>query len=432
MRLGHGWPMPLALARFSCDLRKGSRWFACRPRNCRHYRTNNQQQVFVSTIMTEEPESNAAALERKQKKEKKKQKKRDKAMHVNEENDKGLTDSSFNEERSKKQHKKDKKKKKKRKQKESSETSKAKKPKLEGLVDGVRPFVESSALEFTGIDERPPDQNTTLLLFYQYVEPDWTTEFYKIAKETVERIGNDCGVTGRMRVAREGLNCTLTGTSASIQAFCRALREWQPQVFNATEFKLTHDLPDKQRFPMLKLIPVTELVHYGLEGDKAPPIRNYHGTHLEPSEYHQKLAAEDTVVIDVRNHYEAAIGRFDPPSADGQKWLDPKMRKSTEFPVWLDHPETKEKLKGKQVLMYCTGGIRCERASALLKYRMETDPAVKELGIQGVYQLQGKPTIVAGLHRCTLLLNVIQVVSTSTSRSSRTAAIGKVCFLATA
>ena len=65
------------------------------------------------------------------------------------------------------------------------------------------------------------------------------------------------------------------------------------------------------------------------------------------------------------------------------------MRKSTEFPVWLDRPETRARLKGKQVLMYCTGGIRCERASALLRYKMETDESVQELGIQNVYQLQG-------------------------------------------
>jgi len=65
------------------------------------------------------------------------------------------------------------------------------------------------------------------------------------------------------------------------------------------------------------------------------------------------------------------------------------MRKSTEFPAWLDHPDTKKQLQGKQVLMYCTGGIRCERASSLLKYKMDNDPTTKELGIQGVYQLQG-------------------------------------------
>jgi predicted sulfurtransferase len=100
---------------------------------------------------------------------------------------------------------------------------------------------------------------------------------------------------------------------------------------------------------------VTELVHYGLDNSKAPPqLGQYQGTHLEPRDYHEMLAADNTVVIDVRNHYEAAIGRFNPPP-NGAEFLDPHMRKSTEFPVWLDNEETKERLRNKQVLMYCTG-----------------------------------------------------------------------------
>jgi predicted sulfurtransferase len=261
-----------------------------------------------------------------------------------------------------------------------------------------RPLVESSALP-AGVELDPNVHSVSLLLFYQYVEPPWTDSIYKRVKEEVYQIGTTSGVSGRMRVAKEGLNCTLTGTADAVRQFCHTLRTWKPEHFNETEFKLTHHLVDKHKFNGLKVMPVTELVHYGLEGDKAPPIQNYSGEHLEPAQYHEKLADPNTVIIDVRNHYEAAIGRFAPPnhvteedagtSKAGPLFLDPKMRKSTEFPVWLDSTETKEKLKGKQVLMYCTGGIRCERASALLKYKMETDPSVKELGIQGVYQLQG-------------------------------------------
>ena len=74
---------------------------------------------------------------------------------------------------------------------------------------------------------------------------------------------------------------------------------------------------------------------------------------------------DDTVVIDVRNAYESAIGHFNPPPT-GAKLIDPKMRHSGDFPRWLNQPETQEQLKGKRVMMYCTGGIRCERASAFL------------------------------------------------------------------
>ncbi|CAJ1932808.1 unnamed protein product [Cylindrotheca closterium] len=275
-------------------------------------------------------------------------------------------------------------------------------------------IVESSAIEFydeqikqkkkSEIDEiqqqevRAQDKFAlTLLLFYQYIEPIWDEKTYNFMLTRLQKVGRDLQLTGRMRVAREGLNCTLTGSHESIVEYCRTLKRLRPTEFSETEFKLTSDLPQAQKFPNLKVFKVVELVHYGLEGSKAPPIAKFSGTHLEPNDYHKKLGESNTVIIDVRNHYEAAIGRFVPPK-EGEgvkqgeappKWLDPKMRKSTEFPAWLDRPEVKEEMKGKQVLMYCTGGIRCERASALLKFKMETDPEIKDLGIQGVFQLQG-------------------------------------------
>ena len=219
-----------------------------------------------------------------------------------------------------------------------------------------RPLVESSGLP-PGVTPDPSIHRVTLLLFYQYVEPPWSDAVYKQVLKEVEPLAKALGVTGRMRVAKEGFNCTLTTTDQSIMRdFCTALRQWKPSCFRSTEFKLTHHLPDAQRFGSLKIIPVTELVHYGLDGAKAPPIQLYSGVHLEPQQYHQQLADPDTVVIDVRNHYEANIGRFDPPAhGNPHKFLDPKMRKSTEFPVWLDSEETREKLRGKNVAMYCTG-----------------------------------------------------------------------------
>lgn len=212
-----------------------------------------------------------------------------------------------------------------------------------------RPVVESSNLDYAPGKE---GMEVTLLLFYQYQEPPWSEKEYKFALGHAEHLGKEAGITGRMRVAKEGFNCTLTGSREAILNFCNSLREWKPDLFRQTEFKLTNHLPTGQAFPNLKIIPVLELVHYGLEGEKAPPISEFHGEHLEPQDYHRKMTEDDTVMIDVRNHYEAQIGRFDPPAAG---WLDPNMRKSTEFPAWLDDPSTQEKLKGKQVLMYCTG-----------------------------------------------------------------------------
>ena len=205
-------------------------------------------------------------------------------------------------------------------------------------------------------DEDPGKDLTTLCLFYQYVEPLWDVATYHKAKAFVEAAGEKHGITGRMRVAREGLNCTLTGSYDGIRAWCRELRTFgDREEFKKTEFKLTDHLPRGQLFPKLHAFEVTEIVNYGLGGSKAPPIGKT-GVHLEPEDYHVKMGEKDTVIIDVRNHYEANIGKFVPPK-EGAQYIDPNMRKSTEFPVWLDKPETKEMLKGKQVSFYFISAI---------------------------------------------------------------------------
>jgi len=245
------------------------------------------------------------------------------------------------------------------------------------------------------------NNNVTLLLFYQYVEPPWDESQYKYAYNYATDEANSRNITGRMRIAKEGMNCTLTGSYTSIREWCSIMRSFdggRPSLdpmtntvmteFANTEFKLTDDLPFKQRFPKLHAFEVPELVNYGLAGNRAPPLSKYGGIHLEPNDYHAKMLESNTVIIDVRNHYENRIGHFDPPSG-GAILIDPKMRKSTEFPLWLDKQETKELLRDKQVLMYCTGGVRCERASALLKQKIDEDEDMNKLGIKGVFQLQG-------------------------------------------
>ena len=109
----------------------------------------------------------------------------------------------------------------------------------------------------------------------------------------------------------------------------------------------------------LKVWPVSELVTYGFSAFESN-IDNG-GNHLTPEEFHKAMELPNTVMIDVRNFNETVIGKFAPPKA---KLLDPCMRRSTEFPAWVK--ANKSYLEGKKILMYCTGGIRCERASAYL------------------------------------------------------------------
>mmetsp|Transcript_4121 Transcript_4121/g.6771 ORF Transcript_4121/g.6771 Transcript_4121/m.6771 type:complete len:579 (-) Transcript_4121:341-2077(-) len=224
------------------------------------------------------------------------------------------------------------------------------------------------------------DAKISILLFYQYIEPVWTEQKQKEAiKLTVDQ-GADLNLGGRVRVAQEGFNSTISGLASDVRAFAEALKRWDPAHFCDTHFKFIDDLHVNMAFKDLSVFPVTELVTYGLGGEKAPPLSGT-ATHLLAEAYHKKMQEPNTVIIDVRNAYESAIGHFVPP-ATGAQLIDPCMRQSTDFPSWLAAEATQKQLEGKQVLMYCTGGVRCERASALLS---------KELGsrVAGVFQLQG-------------------------------------------
>jgi predicted sulfurtransferase len=212
----------------------------------------------------------------------------------------------------------------------------------------------------------------TLMLFYQYVEPSWTKSEHKKARAFVIGLGEKLGVTGRGRCAAEGLNCTLTGSPDAIRNFANGLRKWN-KIFEETDFKLTDGLDAKERFKALTIRKTDELVAYGLGGDAAPSLNDNDTLHVEATKYHKMMQKKDTVIIDVRNAYESAIGHFAPPEG-GAQLLDPKMRNSREFPKWLNAPETQQKLDGKNIMMYCTGGIRCERASALMQNLAEATP----------------------------------------------------------
>jgi predicted sulfurtransferase len=220
----------------------------------------------------------------------------------------------------------------------------------------------------------PPDC-CTICLFYQYKEPAWKSKEHKAALNKVSELAKAFGVTGRGRCAPEGLNCTLTASANDIRAFCYALRDWDPS-FNETDFKLEDGVENKHRFRTFTLRKVDELVGYALDGIKAPSLNRHSGKHLEATEYHKQMGKKDTVIIDVRNAYESDIGHFQPPEG-GAELLDPKMRTSQDFPKWLNAPTTKEKLKNKTVMMYCTGGIRCERATALLNQITDSEADFK-------------------------------------------------------
>lgn len=282
---------------------------------------------------------------------------------------------------------------------------------------------------------RVQDPKSSLVLFYQYTTCGSSVQWDRTKLQTVMSYltsqARQRHLGGRIRVAPEGVNATISGIDTPWATAQETLRHFamdlqqtlDPMVFAHTDFKYIDNLPPDRHFKEFKILPVQELVFYDIGEDEAPlaaedednedyegggnesgtktkerPIlqqqQQQGGIHLDAKAYHKMLQRDDAVVIDVRNHYETILGRFDgqqqhqqqqqqeSTTGGGAQYIDPQMRKSTDFKSWLSSNETKEKLKDKTVLMYCTGGIRCERASAYLAREMGNDVA-------GVYQLKG-------------------------------------------
>lgn len=223
-----------------------------------------------------------------------------------------------------------------------------------------------------------PDEkcDTTILLFYAYCNPPMTT---RVEEEMIARCTrrlSELGITGRLRIGKEGFNATLTGPTAATREFTTFLRQADAATFGETDFKYVDKQNDNKRLKGLKVWHVQEIVTYGFDPAEAP--LDMRGTHLKPHDFHKAMEDPDAIMIDVRNFNESVIGKFAPPN---RIVLDPEMRRSTEFPEWVE--SHKKELEGKKVLMYCTAGVRCERASAFLRNK----------GVQNVFQLDG------GIHR---------------------------------
>lgn len=171
------------------------------------------------------------------------------------------------------------------------------------------------------------------------------------------------GVKGTILLAAEGVNGTICGPEAGIDAVLEALR--QLPGFGDLEHKRSQ--ATEMAFRRMKVRLKNEIVTMGVPGIDAAHDA---GVHLGPEAWNELIAGDDVAVIDTRNDYEVAIGSF-------ANAIDPKTGSFREFPEWLR--AFKQRTKAKKLAMYCTGGIRCEKATAF----------AKSIGFEEVYHLQG-------------------------------------------
>lgn len=192
--------------------------------------------------------------------------------------------------------------------------------------------------------------NYEVILYYNFQPIEDPDTFCKDHKKEMK----DLGLKGRVYIGKEGINGTLGGTPEQIQQYKEYL--WGIEGFEDTEFKTDKD--DSVPFAKLKCKVRDELV--AIHQDGLNPKNG--GNYLEPEEWRKVMEEnDDYVMIDVRNNYESKVGHFEGA-------MTPDVDNFYDFPEWLDEAE-QEIPKDKKVLMYCTGGIRCEKFSVLMKQK---------------------------------------------------------------
>ena len=197
-------------------------------------------------------------------------------------------------------------------------------------------------------------------LFYRYVElPDP----HAVVSQQ-QRLCEQLGLVGRMRIAHEGINGILCGRPTQLAKYREAMAApGSPLHGLAVQYKIS---PAGEFDPMggeLYVRVTDEITATGEALKRHPPtaLGGHGGTHLNARDFHAALHEADEeatgrgparkqIVIDTRNHFETAVGHF--PGA-----IDPKIRTFAQFPSWVD--ANVEQIEGADVLMYCTGGIRC-------------------------------------------------------------------------
>jgi UPF0176 protein len=195
--------------------------------------------------------------------------------------------------------------------------------------------------------------------FYKFLSlPD-----YKSLRQPTIDFCHQHGIKGTILLATEGINGTIAASREGIDLFFNYLRG--DARFQDLEFKESEsDLPP---FKKLKVRLKREIVTMGVPTIDPTKIV---GTYVSPQEWNRLISDPQTIAIDTRNSYEVEIGTF-------KGAIDPHTTSFTEFPAYVDRhldPHTHPK-----VALFCTGGIRCEKATAYLRER----------GFEEVYHLQG-------------------------------------------
>ena len=182
-------------------------------------------------------------------------------------------------------------------------------------------------------------------------------------KKPIEQACRDREILGTILLAEEGINGTIAGREVQLRGFLKWLKT-DPR-FVDLEHKESWSVDNP--FYRMKVRLKKEIVTLGVDGIN--PSKQV-GSYVDAHEWNELISDPEVVLIDTRNDYEVSIGSF-------HGAIDPQTTSFREFPNWLN--QQKHLSKKTKIAMYCTGGIRCEKSTALLKAE----------GFEDVYHLKG-------------------------------------------
>ena len=201
-----------------------------------------------------------------------------------------------------------------------------------------------------------------IIALYQFCEIRNPRKLQMILKKELKNLQ----ILGTIIIGHEGINGTVSGSETNINKALKFLKS--DSRFSDLDIKTSFS--NKAPFLRLKVKIKKEIVTMGIDNIK-PTTQA--GKYLSHDQWNSLLNDEDTILIDTRNDYEYSIGTF-------KNSINPKTSNFKEFPKWVKKQKfTQEVKKSKNIAMFCTGGIRCEKASSYMKNE----------GFKNVYHLKG-------------------------------------------
>ena len=213
------------------------------------------------------------------------------------------------------------------------------------------------------VPETPPDREVIVAAFYKFIHLSDPVGLQRDLQKTCEA----ADILGTILVAPEGINGTVCASHEGMSA----LMAYFADSAYFSDIQPKYSFAEEPAFYRMKVRLKQEIVTMG-QPDIDP--ENSVGTYVPPQDWNALIDAPDTLVIDTRNRYEVAVGTF-------ENAVDPQTASFRDFPAWIENymADLPENERPKNIAMFCTGGIRCEKATSYLRAR----------GYENVFHLEG-------------------------------------------